>query len=193
MAPAAAHPHVWVSMKTEVVVKDGAITALKQAWTFDEAFTAFALQGMNQQKDGSYGDDVLKPLAEVNVTSLKEYDYFTKAKSATAKITLKDPVDYWLSYKDEALTLHFTLPLAKPVPARGNISFEIYDPTYFVAFEFADKDPVALAGAPEGCKFNVVTPEQPQTMQLGEAFFSSLTNSSTYGAQYADKIQVSCP
>ena len=83
---AAAHPHVWVTMKTEVVyAPDGSVTGVRQAWTFDEAFTAFALQGMERNKDGSYPDSVLKPLAEVNVTSLKEYDYFTFAKSAKAK------------------------------------------------------------------------------------------------------------
>ncbi|OYX73215.1 MAG: hypothetical protein B7Y95_09140 [Rhizobiales bacterium 32-66-11] len=191
---AMAHPHVWVTMKTQVVyAPDGTITGLKQDWTFDDAFTAFALQGLERNKDGSYPDSVLKPLAEVNVTSLKEYDYFVRAKTATAKLVFKDPVDYYLTYENEALTLHFFLPLVKPIPAKGSMSFDIYDPTYFVSFEFAEKDPVSLSGAPKGCTFQTVQPEQPQNMQLGEEFFTNLTSSSTYGAQYADKVAVKCP
>lgn len=192
--PAAAHPHVWVTMSTEVVYDaEGRFTGLKQAWTFDEAFTAFALQGLEKGKDGHYGDDVLKPLAEVNVTSLKEYDYFVTAKSATAKLVFKDPVDYYLTYDNDALTLHFTLPLAKPMPAAGTLSIDIYDPTYFVSFGFQEKDPVTLVGAPAGCTKSVAAPERSQSMQLSESFFSNLTASSTFGAQFADKITVKCP
>ncbi|MFS8036903.1 DUF1007 family protein [Xanthobacter sp. AM11] len=191
---AQAHPHVWVTMKSELVYdQDGRLAALKQAWTFDDAFTAFALQGMDKRKDGTYGDDVLKPLAEVNVTSLKEYNYFVTGKTATAKLAFKDPVDYYLTYENELLTLHFTLPLEKPTPAKGNISVEIYDPTVFVSFAFAEKEPVRLLSAPAGCTQQVVSPEPPQSSQLSEAFFSQLTSASTYGAQFADKITVKCP
>lgn len=192
--PAAAHPHVWVTMRSELVYDgEGRLAAVKQVWTFDDAFSAFALQGMAKQKDGTYGDDVLKPLAEVNVTSLKEYDYFVVGKTATGKIAFKPPVDYFLTYENEMLTLHFTLPLAKPLPAKGQVSFEIYDPTIFVSFSFADTDQVKLLSAPAGCASQVISPEPPQASQLSEAFFNSLTSASSYGAQFADKIMVKCP
>ncbi|WP_029004159.1 DUF1007 family protein [Azorhizobium doebereinerae] len=192
--PALAHPHVWVSMRTQVLFDaEGNMVGLRQDWTFDEAFTAFALQGFEKDASGNYAKEVLAPLAEVNVTSLKEYDYFVRGKTAKAKIAFKDPVDYSLTFDKDTLTLHFTLPVAKPVPAKGALNFDVYDPTYFVSFEFADTDPVTLKGAPAGCTSKVETPEQPQTMQLGESFFSNLTSSSNYGAQYADKILVKCP
>jgi ABC-type uncharacterized transport system substrate-binding protein len=52
------------------------------------------------------------------------------------------------------LTLHFTLPLAKPVLAEAEgFAFSVGDPTFFIAFEPAAKDPVTLSkGAPSGCK-----------------------------------------
>ncbi|MFG1287210.1 DUF1007 family protein [Xanthobacter versatilis] len=192
--PAQAHPHVWVTMKSELVYDaSGRLTGVKQIWTFDDAFSAFALQGMEKQKDGSYGDDVLKPLAEVNVTSLKEYNYFVVGKTATTKLAFKDPVDYFLTYENELLTLHFTLPLEKPVAAKGTTSLEIYDPTAFVSFSFNEKDPVKLISAPGGCTQEVISPEPPASGTLNEAFFSNLTSASTYGAQFADKITVKCP
>lgn len=192
-ARAEAHPHVWVTTKTELVFADGKLTALKQAWTFDDAFSAFALQGMEKQKDGTYGDDVLKPLAEVNVTSLKEYDYFVKGKTATAKIAFNDPVDYYLTYENETLTLHFTLPLKTPIAAKA-LTFDIYDPTIFVSFSFAEKDAVSSPGAPAGCTAEAIspTPGSGPSTTLSESFFTNLTAGSDYGAQFADKIKVSC-
>lgn len=192
---AQAHPHVWVTMKSELLyAADGRLTGVRQSWTFDDAFSAYALQGMEKQKDGTYGDDVLKPLAEVNVTSLKEYGYFTTAKTATEKVAFADPVDYRLTYADDVLTLHFTLPLAKPIAAKGTLTLEVYDPTVFVSFSFAEKDPVLLAaGAPAGCTAQAISPEPPQSSQLSEAFFNSLSSASAYGAQFANRITVKCP
>jgi len=38
--PAQAHPHVWITAKSEVVyAPDGSITGVRHAWTFDEMFT----------------------------------------------------------------------------------------------------------------------------------------------------------
>ena len=45
-APAEAHPHVWITAKSEVVyAPDGSITGVRHAWTFDDMFTTYALQG----------------------------------------------------------------------------------------------------------------------------------------------------
>src|ERR1700759_3560375 len=105
-APASAHPHVWVTMKTELVyAPDGALTGVRQAWTFDDMFSTFAIQGLDlKQKDG-FTREQLAPLAKVNVESLKEYDYFTFLTADGKKIALTDPKDgeYWLDYKDSQL------------------------------------------------------------------------------------------
>src|SRR5215475_6221406 len=78
---ASAHPHVWVTMKSELVfAPDGTVTGVRHAWTFDDMFSAFATQGIEAKKKGEFTREELAPLAEVNVTSLKEFDYFTYAK-----------------------------------------------------------------------------------------------------------------
>lgn len=191
-APASAHPHVWVTVKSELVyAPDGTLNAVRQDWTFDDAFSAYALQGLDQKPDGSYGDDVLKPLAQVNVDSLKEYGYFTKGKTAIKAFAFKDPVDYYLTHADDRLTLHFTLPVEKPV--KGSVSVDVYDPTYFISFAFDETNPVALKDAPAGCTMSVTAPAPPTQTTLNESFFSQLTGASDYGAQFANKIAVKCP
>ncbi len=56
---------------------DGAITGIRHAWAFDDMFSTFATQGIESKTKGEFTREELAPLAEVNVTSLKEYDYFT--------------------------------------------------------------------------------------------------------------------
>src|SRR5262245_1790488 len=191
---AVAHPHVWVTMTSEVAyASDGSVTGVRHAWTFDDMFSAFATQGIESKKKGEFTREELKPLAEVNVTSLKEFDFFTNAKADGKKVQFTEPADYYLEYKDSLLTLHFILPLKQAVKAKS-LQLEIYDPTYFVDFTFGEKDPVSLKGAPPSCKLAMARPNDPaaQGKQVGEAFFNSLTSSSQYGAQFATKISVTC-
>jgi len=195
---AQAHPHVWVTIKSEVVYgADGAATGLRHAWTFDDMFSTFATQGLASKEKGKFTREELAPLAEVNVSSLKDFDYFTVARANGKKADLKAPVDYYLEFTDGLLTLHFTLPLAAPVKAQS-LDFEVADPTYFVDFSFAEKEPVRLTGAPQACKIAALRPGEggsqgkPQG-QPGEAFFNNLGASSNYGSQFANKITVRCP
>ena len=67
-APAEAHPHVWITAKSEVVyAPDGSITGVRHAWTFDEMFTTYALQGLATKTKGVYTREELAPLAQTNV------------------------------------------------------------------------------------------------------------------------------
>ena len=154
--PARAHPHVFVTSKEEVVYDAGKITAIQHHWTFDEFYTAMAIQGLDTNNDGIYSREELAELAKVNMDGLKEFDFFTYAKLGDKKIAFGAPTDYWLEHKDGILTLHFRLPLTDPVAADAKgFQFAVYDPSFFIAFELAKGDAVTLAGAPAGCKITV--------------------------------------
>jgi ABC-type uncharacterized transport system substrate-binding protein len=193
---AEAHPHVWVTMHSEILfAPNGAVTGVRHHWAFDDMFSAFAVQGMPQKTKGTFTREELAPLAEINVTSLKEYDFFTYAKADGRKEAFKKPVDYWLDYKNSLLILNFTLPFQAPVKAKA-LALEVYDPTIFVDFEFAKKNPVVMTSAPAGCKLSVSKPQDlsvAQGQQLGEAFFNQLSTAGGWAAQFANHILVMCP
>lgn len=192
---AEAHPHVWVTFHSDVVyAADGTMTGIRHAWTFDDMFSAYALQGISHAKKGQYAREELAALAKTNMESLKEYAYFTYARTEGKKLRFADPVDYWLEYKNAALTLHFTLPLKAAVSAKV-MQIEIYDPTIFVDFEFAKDKPVSLSGAPQ-CVVTYDLPHQPtatEQARLSQFDIVPLDPSSTYGETFANKIQVKCP
>ena len=192
---AQAHPHVWVTMKSELVYgADGSVTGVRHAWTFDDMFSTFATQGLDSKEKGKFTREELAPLAQVNVESLKEFDYFTFARANGKKADLSSPTDYWLEFKDGLLTLHFTLPFKTPVTTQ-TLDVEVYDGTYFVDFAFAEKEPVTLVGAPQACKLAIARPGETSaaTSKPGEAFFSGLAPGSNFGAQFSNKISVKCP
>jgi ABC-type uncharacterized transport system substrate-binding protein len=189
------HPHVWITSTSELIyAPDGTLTGVRHAWTFDEMFAAYALQGIETKTKGAYSRDELAPLAQVNVESLKEYAYFTFAKADGRKEKFNEPVDYFLEYKDDALTLHFTLPLKAPFKAKA-LTLEVFDPTIFIDFKFAEKDPVKLVGAPAGCQLKFQRPNDgsASAQQLNEQTFMNGGENSNYGAMFANKITVDCP
>src|SRR5262249_52503499 len=192
---AQAHPHVWVTMSSELVyAPDGSITGVRHAWAFDDMFSAFATQGIETKQKGVFTREDLAPLAQVNVDSLKDFDYFTQAKANGKKTEFEGPTDYWLEYKNEVLILHFTLPFKAPVKAQ-RLDVEVYDPTYFVDFTMAEKDPIKLVDAPTACKLTVVRPTDTNvasTRPVKERFFNS-ADAGNFGAQFSNKISVACP
>jgi ABC-type uncharacterized transport system substrate-binding protein len=124
---AEAHPHVWVTFHSEVLyAADGTMTGVRHAWTFDDMFSAYALQGISHARKGQYTREELASLAQTNVESPKEYDYFTYARADGKKLKFTEPVDYWLEYKGGALTLYFTLPLKAAASAK-TMQIEVYD------------------------------------------------------------------
>ena len=198
-AAARAHPHVWVTVKSELVyASDGTVTGVRHAWTFDDMFSAFATQGIESKKKGEFTREELAPLAEVNVSSLREYDFFTYARANGKKLEFDEPPEgYYLDFnpKDTVLTLHFTLPLKVPVKAK-ELALEVYDREFFVDFSFAERDPVKLVGAPAQCKLSIGRPQEmgtALTQQLSQLGPNQRDPSLTIGAEYANKIAVKCP
>jgi ABC-type uncharacterized transport system substrate-binding protein len=190
---ALAHPHVYVTMKSEIVYDaEGRMTGIRHHWTFDDMFSSYATQGLESKVKGEFTREELQPLAEVNITSMKEYDFFTEGKMNGKKVEFETPKDYFLELKDQLLTLHFTLPLKEPVQTKS-IDLEIYDPLYFVAFEFDEKNPITLKDAPPSCKLNTVKlGDGTQSKSLSESIFARPDPNNPFGAQFANKIAIKC-
>ena len=193
-SPASAHPHVWVTAASELIyAADGSISGVRHAWTFDDMFSTYALQGIESKTQGVYTREELAPLAQTNVESLKEFGFFTFAKADGKKEKFLEPVDYYLEHKDGALVLHFTLPFKTPFKTR-QLALEVFDPTFFVDFSLSKQDPIRLVGAPAGCTLAIQRPNDGSAaaQKLNEQTFMNGENSN-YGAMFANKITVDCP
>lgn len=170
---AVAHPHVWVDTVAEVAFDEqNRVSAIRHSWTFDEAFSVYVIQGLDENGDGIYTREELSSLAQTNVESLADFAFFTFMGVEEADVDFTEPRDYWLDYNAEKsrLTLNFTLPLKKPALVIGDLVLEIYDPEAFVAFSVNESDSIKLASdAPANCGLEVKPAED-----MDDAFAAAL-------------------
>ena len=175
---------------------DGKITGIRAAWTFDDMYSAFAVQGLGEP-DKILTPAQLAPLAKTNVESLAEFGWFTSGKTGGKKIAFDNPVDYSLEQgADKLITLHFTLPLKAPTATGSFFSLQVYDPTYFVAFEYDSKQPMTLVNAPSGCSVSVAKPQpldNTDSQKLSEAFFTNMSPGVDFGIKLAPRAIIACP
>lgn len=200
-APALAHPHVFVDARVETVFDgQGRIVALRHVWRFDDAFSAFATQGLDTDGDGILTVDELKPLAKVNVDSLRDYDYFTTLRFAGKRIGFKIPTEYWLQMNDGYLTLFYKIDLMQPVkPGPDPVTIDVFDPSYFVDYQMVDQDPAPLKDAPAGCKVDLKRKGDPDAATaaiLGQIPASEReipASLRAVTAELANRITIRCP
>jgi len=92
-----AHPHVFVEARTKLVFDDaGEAVAIRHVFRFDDAFSAFAIQGFDKNNDGVYSREELSELAQVNIESMADFGYFTFGDNTRIELDFKAPTDYWL-------------------------------------------------------------------------------------------------
>jgi len=194
---ARAHPHVFVAVKTIVLFgPDGRITGLRHSWTFDDMYSAFATQGLGGRV-GKPSEAELKELARVNVEQLEDADFFTFVRAGGRKADFAPAIDYAITLDAKKIvTLHFTAPFKEPASAGKAFTLQVYDPTYFVAFDFEKTSPVSLSGAPQGCSLNVVTPPPllPEDQRkLNDSMGTNVSPGEDFGLKLASRAVVACP
>lgn len=195
-APAAAHPHVWIDMRTDLVMSDNnQLSAIEITWTFDEFYTAFAVEEFKKRGDGTYAPADLDALLKINLEHLKEWTYFTELKQAGASVPFAEPRPLRATYdaKLGQLTIAFALPLATPVsPTKAApITLRIFDPTYYISIDYVKENPLRITGAAHpGCAINRDTPDLESTWaSLPESAFSG----GNMGGNFAANVSLTCP
>jgi ABC-type uncharacterized transport system substrate-binding protein len=195
--PAGAHPHVWVTVRSEIAfTPDGKVAAVVHDWVFDEMYSSFATQGLAPAGQ-LVKREQFAPLAKENAGSLAEIGYFTTLKIGGKAVDFGSVTDYWMQERpDHLVEFHVTLPLKSPTPVSKFLSLRVADPEYFIDFEFDDRDPVKLASAPSGCVATVAKAkpiDDGDKQKLTESFFTNLSPGTNFGFKMASAAIVACP
>jgi nickel/cobalt exporter len=199
--PAAAHPHVWIEARSDVVFDDkGMIVALNHEWTMDEVYTEAAVDGLDVNRDGIYAPEELEPLTKENIDSLKEYAYFTAMKADTTPVVFGDVTEAGQLWSNKQLKLHFRLPLKTPLdPRKQHVFYRVYDPGFFIAIEFSGKEAVSGVGAmPQACHVELQEPVSDQQTADTKAMLATkgvdwqAPPEEDFGAMFAQPVVVLC-
>ena len=164
--PAAAHPHVFVKVKTQLIVKDGALIGVRHAWLFDETWLGNQLLEHDADGDGRLSPEELVGLTTQSKATLEMFRSFTVVRAGGAMIRATNPRDLAYAYHGALLGLVFTASLAKPVPLAGSeVLLEVYDATWFSSFAFDGAEAVTFDDdGPAGCAINADAPASPQQL-----------------------------
>ena len=157
VAPAAAHPHVWITGVTTFVFEDRQLVALRHRWTFDEFFGSFVIEEHDLDGDGGLDPAETAALREGAFDNLEEFDYFTHLRIDGEAWPLRTIESFAAHIEDGELVYEFTLSLPQPVdPGAVDLAVGIYDPEYYVEVLLDEHDPVRFAGLPSGaCTFDI--------------------------------------
>ncbi|MBP1848988.1 DUF1007 family protein [Rhizobium halophytocola] len=195
---AAAHPHVFIDAKLDVVAgPDGTIKDLKNTWRFDEVFSSSVIMDFDTNMDLKLGTEELKKLAETIRASLGEYDYFTFVTANGKQIAMVPPRVLTATYADSRLTVSFTMQPKAPLPLKGRLSFGIHDPTLYTSLDFKKDDDLTARGAGfTGCARKVVRPDADQVIaqnqtSLTDAFFNDPTGTDM-SKLFATRLELTC-
>ncbi len=201
--PAAAHPHVWTEMNTDMVfTPEGLIKGLAILWTFDDAYAQQALGTFKPAPDGSYAEAELAALTRENIDALKDYEYFTLMRFDGKKQPLGtvDPNLAKNVWKDGKLSLLLFVPLATPVdPRKGSFVAKVFDPEYYVAIDYRELKPFQVTGQPPpGCKAELKPIQSNAEIQKTRDFLASKDKSwkppadEEFGEIFAQPLTVEC-
>ncbi|MFO1034243.1 MAG: DUF1007 family protein [Hyphomicrobiales bacterium] len=202
-SPALAHPHVFADIRSELMLAaDGTVTGVRVQWTTDKAYAQVALEGMDTNGDGQYDDAELARLTEENLTALADYDYFVHFKFNGEKQAHGVAADGMQRYnpEDGRLTLVFTVPLRTPLdPHKGEVSLKVYDPEFYIDFEYVEEKPLLLSAAPPaGCTARLLPPKTDAATDQTRAMLATKgtdwkpENDEDYGGLFAPDAVMKC-
>jgi len=189
---AGAHPHVFVATGLRLVAEKGRITGVEVAWQYDEFYSLLVLEDMNldQDHDGVLSEDELAQLEGFDMNWVEGFEGDLYLEQDGAPLGLGPPETRGTSFEEgKIVTRHFRAvegAEAAPVVVRA------YDPTYYTAYDLG-----LGIEAPENCAVSVsevdfdakkrdLLDELAEIPEDGEVPFPEV------GAQFADKVEVTC-
>ena len=202
-APALAHPHIFVDATATLVFDDrGAITDIRHEWRFDEAFSAWSVEGLDTDGDGVVSRAEQQELADQDLAGLADYQFYTFAgpQGSTDNLPLlAGPEGATRDYENGISILRFSVTPTEPYRFARPLELAINDPEYYVAITFAGPSAVTLENAPEGCRVSLEAGRElaPELQEMLGALPPDITTlppdlaQAVRGAQGA--ILVDCP
>lgn len=174
---ARAHPHVFVNVEIALVVEAGAITAVRHTWRFDEDFARSTIEEYDIDRDGKLSAAELAPSLALSTSTLTEFKGFTTLRQegtkSAGKLPVLPPRDVTFEIDAHGATMAFIVPLAKPqmLPGSAAVHIDIYDPTYFSAFEFSGEHAATFTGAvPTACGIAIIAAPNGEQLKDYKAF-----------------------
>ena len=189
------HPHAWIDLESKAVIDaEGNLVAVEQTWLFGPFYSGFILADIDTTDSVAVTRD-LREIARQNLTSLREYDYFTVVQADGRDQVISDVETFETGVIDGRIYLKIEARLASPVPLQNSaVRYAIYDPTYYVEILHTQgSEPAVQTASDNRCAATLTTPA-PTFEQLAYAASLDKTEKATtgLGSSFAEWVDISC-
>lgn len=140
-----AHPHMFITQRIDVVFSGEGLSGLKIEWIFDDMFASMIAEDHDFNKNGRLEAKEIASVKQNAFDYISEQNYFTFIKIENKPFAVKNIENFKAVLIDKRLTYEFFIPCRLAATDKViNVSVASYDPSYYAAIFFADKEPVRL-------------------------------------------------
>lgn len=196
--PASVHPHIFAEARLEVKVgADRTVESLRHVWRFDEVWSSGeVLLTFDANSDLALDEAELADAGKTFHDSLSEYGFFQFMTLDGKDVKLVAPDQLMVTFENNQITVLYESKPVEPVKISGKADFGVYDPTFYIAIDFADDANLVVEGLPADCTREIIRPDEDQVIaqnqaSLTEEFFSDPA-AQDVGKLFATRLELSC-
>lgn len=191
-----AHPHIWAEARMELVIENDAVKAMRHVWRFDDIFSATVLVEADANADSELDTAELETIGQVIHESTGEYDFFQFVEANGQKVAMVPPEQIIVNWQEGQLIVLFESQTPQPLALDGDLSFGVYDPTFYTAIDYVTDDRMVTEGLPARCRREVVQPDPDKAIadnsdMLDESFYQT-TDFSDLSGILATRLVLTC-
>ena len=118
IAPATAHPHVFITAGATFIFAGEKIAAMRVEWLFDDVFSDTVIQEHDANHDGHFDKKEIADIEAHAFTAVKDFHYFTYLWVAGKMIEPIHVRDFSARQANGLVTYSFVVPLPEAVDPR---------------------------------------------------------------------------
>ena len=165
-ASAFAHPHVFVEHTVTLVMKDGALDALRFSWIFDEMFSATLRTTFVKGKPEKLSKETIAQIEQRAFANLAQYGYFIDLKVNDTPAKVGTVSDFDVMFANGRAIYQFLVPMRVEAPQSRNVlQIAVFDPEYYIDYRFAAARPFGIESTGQSetaCSFARDVPRQTE-------------------------------
>jgi len=140
-----AHPHVFIVQRLNIVFDNKGLAGFWVEWNFDDMFSNMIATDYDKNQNSTLEPAEVAVVKEKAFSYIAEYDYFIFVKIDGQSFKVKWIKNFNAVLKNGKLSYHFFVPChVKAHKLFKQIVIAAYDPSYYTAIFFAQKQPALV-------------------------------------------------
>ncbi|WP_087019319.1 DUF1007 family protein [Thaumasiovibrio subtropicus] len=152
-----AHPHAWMSLKSEIHIHEHQWRYVDMTWYFDPMSSSQMVMGLNLT--GQVPQDMLDNLKDGLVDSITSQNYFSQFQHSQLAIEPLRLTDAEIFQEKTEIAIKFRLELPEGLAVTSPFSWRTYESEYYVDMQHRALSDINITVSPQlPCTFSITEP-----------------------------------